>query len=114
VELRGYSPAEVVLIRRNRHWFVHVLSLALLFAQLGMVVHSSSHLKADPHAAPTSGQLCGQCLSFAPMQNMVGGAPTVVLAVKVSHDRAQQCESVSRAPRRSFSPYRSRGPPFYL
>ena len=73
---------------------MHVLSLALLFAQLGMVVHASSHLKADPHATPTQQQLCGECASFAPMQNMVGGAPTVVLAVHVSHDRALDCAAV--------------------
>jgi hypothetical protein len=90
---------------------VHVLSLALLFAQLGMVVHASTHLKSNPHAAPTQAQLCGECLSFAPMQNIVGGAPTVVLAVEVSHDRAFECAAVVSVPRRAFSAFRSRAPP---
>jgi hypothetical protein len=109
--LREYSSAEADLIRRNRRWFVHVLSLALLFAQLGMVVHANSHLKADPHAAPTPSQLCGQCASFAPMQNMVGGAPIVLLEVQVSHDRAFECEAIVSVPQRAFSAFRSRAPP---
>jgi hypothetical protein len=91
---------------------VHVLSLALLFAQLGMVVHASTHLKADPHATPAQGQLCGECLSFAPMQNMVGGAPTVVLTVQVSRDRAVERVAVVSVPPRAFSAFRSRAPPF--
>ena len=99
------------MIRRNRRWFVHVLSLALLFAQLGMVVHASSHLKQDPHATPTQQQLCGQCASFAPMQNMVGGSPTVLLAVTVSTDRALECDAIVSVPHRAFSAFRSRAPP---
>ena len=75
-----------------------MLSLALLFAQLGMVVHASTHLKVDPHAAPTQSQLCGECLSFAPMQNMVGGAPTVILfAVTISRPRCSNPASRSVA-----------------
>ena len=99
------------MFRRNRRWFVHVLSLALLFAQLGMVVHANSHLGADPHATPSQSQLCGECLSFAPMQNMVGGAPTVVLAVQVSHDRVLDCAAFVSVPNRAFSAFRSRAPP---
>ena len=101
------------LIRRHRRWFVHVLSLALFFAQLGMVVHASTHLKSDPHA-PTQQQLCGECLSFAPLQNMVGDAPTVVLAVSVVHDHVPGCGTVSHSPHRAFTAFRSRAPPSFL
>jgi hypothetical protein len=90
---------------------VHVLSLAMLFAQLGAVVHASAHLKQSPHATPTQAQLCGECLSFAPMQNMVGGAPTVVLAVHVFPDRALECRAVVSVPHRAFTAFRSRAPP---
>ena len=83
------------MIRRPRRWFVHVLSLALLFAQLGMVVHASSHLKSDPHATPTQAQLCGQCASFSPIQNMVGSAPPVLFVVHVSHARASNCAAIA-------------------
>jgi len=90
---------------------VHVLSLALLFAQLGMVVHASTHLKQNPHATPTQAQLCGECASFAPMQNMVGGAPTVVLAVQVSAHRELECDAIVSVPYRAFTAFRSRAPP---
>jgi hypothetical protein len=90
---------------------VHVLSLALLFAQLGMVVHASSHLKQDPHATPTQQQLCGQCASFAPLQNMVGGAPTLVLPAQVSHDRALDGVAIVSVSHRAFTAFRSRAPP---
>jgi len=90
---------------------VHLLSLGLFFAQLGMVVHATSHLKSDPHATPAQTQLCGECISFSSMQNMVGGVPTVVVAVTVSHDRALEIDAVSVVPHRAFSAFRSRAPP---
>ena len=89
---------------------MHVLSLALLFAQLGMVVHASTHLKADPHGTPSQ-QLCGQCASFAPMQNMVGGTPSMVLAIRVPHHHALDTIAVVSVPHRAFSAFRSRAPP---
>lgn len=91
---------------------MHVLSLALFIAQLGMVVHASSHLNSDPHATPTQAQLCGECASFSPMQNMVGGAPTVSLELPVSHDDAFVDAAVAAVPHRAFSAFRSRAPPF--
>jgi hypothetical protein len=90
---------------------VHVLSLALLFAQLGMVVHASTHLNPDPHAAPTQSKLCGECISFASMQNAVGGTPAAVFAVTTSPDAAPESDAVSLVPHRAFSGFRSRAPP---
>ena len=90
---------------------MHVLSLALLFAQLGMVVHASSHLKADPHATPAQSQLCGQCASFSPLQNMVGSTPVVLFAVHVSQDCAQDGAAIVSVPSRAFTAFRSRAPP---
>ena len=90
---------------------MHVLSLALLFAQLGMVVHASTHLRADAHGTPTQGQLCGECLSFAPMQNMAGGVSTLVLPVHLSHVRAVERVARSSIPNHEFSAFRSRAPP---
>jgi len=86
-----------------------VLSLALLFAQLGMVVHASTHLKSEPHAAQS--QLCGQCLSFAPLQNMADGGAAVILVANVSDDRGADSALVPDAPRRAFAAFRSRAPP---
>jgi hypothetical protein len=103
--------AGLTMFRRNRRWFVHVLSLALLFAQLGMVVHASTHLNTDPHSAPSQSKLCGECVSFASMQNAVGGTPTVVFAVAVIPDSAPESNAASQVPRRAFSAFRSRAPP---
>ena len=74
-----------------------------------MAVHASTHLKAEPH--PAQSQLCGQCLSFAPLQNMVGGGTTVIVAVDVSQHRAVDTVAESLAPRPAFSAFRSRAPP---
>jgi hypothetical protein len=74
-----------------------------------MVVHASSHLKSEPHGTPT--QLCGQCLSFAPLQNMVGGGATLVHAVAVVHERAVDSDVVAVAPQAPFTAFRSRAPP---
>ena len=90
---------------------MHVLSLALLFAQLGTVVHANSHLRDNPHAAPTQAQLCGQCASFAPMQNMVGSAPAVLFALHVSLDRATDLSVDASIPSAAFTAFRSRAPP---
>jgi hypothetical protein len=95
--------------RRNRRWFVHLLSLAFLFAQLGMVVHAGTHLKTDPDTAAT--QLCGQCLTSAPLQNMVGGGAIVIPAVAILHDHAIDTVACADAPRGAFFAFRSRAPP---
>jgi hypothetical protein len=108
--LREYSRAEAVLFRRNRRWFVHVLALALWCAQLGSIAHASSHLNPDSHANPTQ-QLCGQCASFSPLQNMAGGALTAVLIVQFSHDSAHERVAAVSVPHRAFTAFRSRAPP---
>jgi hypothetical protein len=90
---------------------VHLLSLALLFAQFGMLAHASTHLKADPHAAPTAAKLCGECLSFSPLQNIVGAAPTALLVVNPPIDRIYEGEAVAVILPRAFSAFRSRAPP---
>ena len=96
-------------MRRNRRWFVNLLSLAFLCAQFGMVVHASTHLKAEPHGAPT--QLCGECLSSAPLQNMAGGGAIVIAAITIQHDYAIDAVVTADAPRGEFAGFRSRAPP---
>src|SRR5262245_6509391 len=110
---RGYSPARP-MIRRNRKLFVHLLSLALLFAQFGMVVHASTHLKRDLPPAPPQAQRCGECLSFAPLHNVVGGAPAAVLVIKSPAHRIHEVEAIAAVPPRAFDAFRSRAPPVSL
>ena len=95
------------LIRRNRRWTVHLLSLALFFAQLGVVLHASTHFKADSHPA----QLCAQCLSSAPLQSMAGGGATIVANVQVAHVSPCERQSHEAVPQRGFTGFRSRAPP---
>jgi disulfide bond formation protein DsbB len=100
------------LIRRNRSLIVHWLSLALLFAQFGIAVHASTHLKPDSH--PASAQLCGHCLSFSPLQNMVGGGAIALPAVDVAQQHSFDSSIGAVAPRQPFTAFRSRGPPYLL
>lgn len=74
-----------------------------------MAVHASTHLKAEQHGTPT--QVCGQCASFAPLQNMVGGGCAVILPVTVVHDHAVAAEAVSIAPSGTRASFQSRAPP---
>lgn len=101
------------MIRRSR-LLVHLLSFALLFAQLGLAAHASTHLRADPHGAPTKAQLCSECLSFAPLQNVVGSAPAVVLAIRPAAFRFYEGKAIAAAPPRAFDAFRSRAPPISL
>jgi hypothetical protein len=106
---------EVRLFRSRRRPIVHLLSLVLLFAQLGMQAHAYSHLKSDPDGLPgTTTQLCGQCASSAPLLSMASGS----LCIRVSHQPqaegtapASIDSTVHRLPHPAF---RSRAPPHLL
>jgi hypothetical protein len=73
------------------------------------VVHASTHLKDDSHAA--AAQLCGHCLTSAPLQSMVGGGAAAVLPVTILHAPAIESDSEYVAPQYSFTAFRSRAPP---
>jgi hypothetical protein len=113
--LSGAGSRQILdaVIRRSR-LLVNLLSFALLFAQLGLAAHASTHLRADPHGVPTKAQLCSECLSFAPLQNAVGSAPTVVLAIKPPTLRIDEVAAVATVPPRAFDAFRSRAPPISL
>jgi hypothetical protein len=82
-------------------------------AQWGMLAHAGTHLKADPHAG-TAKTLCGECLSFAPLQNIVGGSPAVVIAVKRPGYSIDDVVASAAIPPRAFDAFRSRAPPVHL
>ena len=103
------------LLRNRRRLIVHVLSLVLLIAQLGMTAHAYSHLKSDPDSLPgTTTQLCGQCASSAPLLSMTSGS----LCIRVPY----QPQSEGMAPASVGSTglplphpaFRSRAPPHLL
>jgi len=113
---RILTASEVsVLLRKRRRSIVHLLSLLLLFAQLGMQAHAYSHLKSDPDGLPGSTtQLCGQCASSAPLLSMASGS----LCIRVPH--VPQAEGTAPASidssvhRLSHPAFRSRAPPHLL
>ncbi len=92
---------------------MHLLSVAFLCAQFGILAHASTHLKADPHGVPAT-QLCGECLSSAPLLSMVGGAPTIVLAIKALPHRIDDAQAIVAPLTRAFCAFRSRAPPTFL
>jgi hypothetical protein len=90
---------------------VKLLSLAVLLAQWGMLAHASTHLKADPHAVPVKAQFCGECLAFAPLQNIVGGALMVVYAAPSPVYGIDVVATRAIPPPRAFNAFLSRAPP---
>jgi hypothetical protein len=104
-----------VLFRSHRRLIVHLLSLLLLLAQLGMQAHAYSHLKSDPDGLPgTTTQLCGQCASSAPLLSMASGS----LCIRVPyqpHAKGIAPTSIDSTVHRLPHPaFRSRAPPHLL
>ena len=82
-----------------------MLCLALFCAQLGVVLHVSTHLKSDTHAS----QLCGTCLSSAPLQIMAGSGPSIVAKADVVLQAHYHPSGKPRTLRqREFTGFRSR------
>ena len=73
-----------------------------------MAVHANSHLR-DTHGAPS--QACGQCLSFAPLQNMAGGGATVIVPATLSHDHVLATRATSVAMHGTRASFQARAPP---
>ena len=73
------SEARALFRSNRRRLIVHLLSLALLIAQLGMEAHAYSHLKSDRETLPgtTTTQLCGQCASSAPLLSMASSSACI-------------------------------------
>ena len=112
--LANLAESDLRLIQPYRKFALRAfLALALLFAQAGAQAHSYSHLKG-PDPAGVSSQLCGECLSFAPLL-ATAGAPDSVF---VFHCRL--VAEVTHAPAASLVPhvfhhaFRSRAPPHLI
>ncbi len=90
-----------------------VLSLALLFAQLGAEAHAYTHLANDTHGAPAA-QLCGACLSIAPLQGSVGPTLLVLPTDLRTAEFAVPADSVALPYQPPAPAFRSRAPPSLL
>jgi hypothetical protein len=110
---RADTPAaEAFLIRRSRHWLIHVIVLALFAAQFGMAVHASTHLNADQEASLA--QICDYCLSANALHNMVDDAAAGPVIVNVAQQCTQKPVIKKQRPKRSFTGFQSRAPPALL
>jgi hypothetical protein len=91
-----------------------LLTLALLVAQTGAVMHAYSHLSAsgESRGVPaTSNQSCPDCLSFAPLLAAAGGTSH---SLTVARARIATTYRTLAAPLVGFSPqhaFLSRAPP---
>jgi len=101
------------LIQPHRKFALRAfLALALLFAQAAAQAHSHSHLKA-PDPAGVSSQLCGECLSFAPLL-AAAGAPDSVFVFHCRLVAEAIREAVLLVPHVFYHAFRSRAPPHLI
>lgn len=101
-----------MLIQRNRRLLVHLLSLALLFAQFGLAVHASTHLKDDGDTP--AGQVCDYCISSSALQNLGGCDAGIEFPVTVALAEAIEALPADQPVAAVFTAFRSRAPPQIL
>ncbi|MGE0580569.1 MAG: hypothetical protein AB7P31_00335 [Steroidobacteraceae bacterium] len=92
---------------------MRALSLALLLAQLGAEAHAYTHAGEDTHGVPTT-QLCGACLSIAPLQGAVGPTPLILPTDLREAEFAVPANSVALPYHPPAPAFRSRAPPALL
>lgn len=96
---------------RRSGQIARLVALALLFAQIGATSHAYAHLSDDAKGGPVTAQVCGACLSFAPLASAIGSSPAAFL-LEPSEEAvvaSASCAQVPRGP--AHRAYRSRAPP---
>jgi hypothetical protein len=101
------------LFRRTPRPFPCIaLGLALFLAQVGALLHSSSHVGTSQDRPGLHSQLCGDCVSFSTIFSMAGGPGTapvlpslivafmLIAAIVSLIERAVPRAFLSRAPPR--------------
>jgi len=110
-DLPGIAP----LIRRtHRPVPCLVLALALLLAQVGALLHATSHVDARQDSTRVHVQLCGQCLSFSTMLSMAGAPGALFALPGVCVAVLALAAILSLVDRATPSAFRSRAPPRFL
>lgn len=103
-----------MLSTRRFGLLVRFLSVALLLGQVGAAAHAYSHLSDDAKNRPDSTQLCGACMSFAPLASAVGGPTTTLQIDHCGSDAAVPAASAAIALDPHYPAFRSRAPPAIL
>jgi hypothetical protein len=97
---------------RRCRLIVHLLSLALLVAQLGIEAHAYSHLKSDRESLPgTATQLCGQCASSAPLLSMASSSSCIRIPFEAQADGIAPASISTDVRPLPYPAFRSRAPP---
>jgi len=108
------QPEAVILSSRRIRLIARLLSLALLFGQLGAEAHAYSHLTDDPHGLPGTAQNCRICLSFAPLNSAVGGSMSAFVVHQCATDDFVPLDEILVPNSPSLRAYQSRAPPAFL
>lgn len=104
----------MILPTRRFRLIARVLSLALLFGQLGAEAHAYSHLSDDSKGLPGTSQSCRACLSFAPVQAAVGGSPAVLAVAPCAVELFTPLDEILVPDGPSHRAFQSRAPPVLL
>ena len=91
-----------------------LLSLALLFGQLGAEAHVYSHLSDASKGLPETAQSCRACLSFAPLQSAVGGSATAFVVHQCAAETFVPLGEIQVPASPARRAFQSRAPPVLL
>jgi len=106
------AEVEALFGSKRRRLIVHLLSLALLIAQLGVEAHAYSHLKSDPDSLPgTTNQLCAQCASSAPLLSMASSSACIRVPFESQAEGIAPASIGTDVRPLSHPAFRSRAPP---
>ncbi len=93
---------------------VRLLSVALLVGQIGAAAHAYSHLSDDTKGRPDTTQICGACMSFAPLASAVGGSTAALHIDHCGSEAAVPAVDAAIALDPHYPAFRSRAPPAIL
>lgn len=99
---------------RREGLIARLLAITLLAAQFGAVAHAYSHLSDDAKGGPVTTQICGVCLSFAPLASAVGGPASTAALDPCGSDAAAPAVPPAIALDPHHPAFRSRAPPAIL
>jgi len=105
------QPEAVILSSRRVRLIARLLSLALLFGQLGAEAHAYSHLSDASKGLPDTAQSCRACLSFAPLHSAVGTSASVFVVHQCATDDFVPLDEILVPNSPSLRAYQSRAPP---
>lgn len=91
-----------------------LLSLALLFGQLGAQAHAFSHLSDGSKGLPDTTQSCRACLSFAPLHSAVGGSTCAFVVDQCAAETFIPLDAILVPSSPSHRAFQSRAPPVLL